>query len=156
LKSGLCAAACLTGGEPGQKDRTGCCLRVSCCRVLRAAMAGKCAVWPEADAGKTPVGRTAFAFFDRFARFARSLQSASREPCRMFRRPVSVVGAERPSRLCVLINPILPRAIHRDQAGENLEILLLRPETIPSCSLAAHTTQSFRAPPSRMGSRRVS
>lgn len=101
-------------------------------------MAGKYSIWPEANAGKTHVGRTAFAFFDRFARFARSLQSASREPCRMFRRPVSVVGAERPSRLCVLINPILPRAIHRDQAGENLEILLLQPETIPSCSLAAH------------------
>jgi hypothetical protein len=32
---------------------------------------------------------------------------------------------ERPFRLCVLINPILPGAIHRDHAGENLENLAL-------------------------------
>jgi hypothetical protein len=129
MKNGLSAAACLTGGEPGPKDRTGCrarvSLRVSCCRVLGTATAGKYAVWPEANAGKIHVGKTAFACPNRFARFARSLQSASREPCRMLRRPVSVVGAERPSRLCVLINPILPRAIHRDQAGEILENLAL-------------------------------
>jgi hypothetical protein len=43
----------------------------------------------------------------------------------MPRRPASVVGAERPSRLCVLIIPILPGAIHRDQAGEILYNLAL-------------------------------
>src|SRR5208283_2589622 len=124
------------GGEPGQKDRTGCWLRISCCRVLRAAMAGKYAVWPEADAGKTHAGGTALACLDRSLR---SSPKATREPWRLLLRPVSVVGAERPSRLCVLINPILPGAIHRDQAGEILKkILLLQPETMPNCSRAAH------------------
>src|SRR5580692_10048119 len=104
LKRGLCAAACLTGGEPGQKHRTDCWLRISCCRVLGVASTGKYVVWPEADAVKTQVRRTAFTCPNRIARFARSLPCASREPCRVLWRPVSVVGAERPSRLCVLIN----------------------------------------------------
>jgi hypothetical protein len=124
------------GGEPGHKNRTGCwlwvSLRVSCRRVLEAAMAN---VGPEAFAGMFHVGGTAFAIF---ARFARSLPGASREPCRRLRRPVSVVGAERPSRLCVLIIPILPGAIHRDHAGEILQNLALTAGSYPKLPSTAH------------------
>ena len=111
MKGGLCAAARLTGGEPRHKNRTCFWLRRSCRRVFRAVMA----VRSETNAGKL---QRASAGSDRFAR---SLQCASREPYRRLRRPVAVVGAERPSRLCVLINSILPGAFPRDQAGEILE-----------------------------------
>jgi len=56
----------------------------------------------------------------------------------MLQRPVSVVEAERPSRLCVLIIPILPGAIHRDHAGEILTDLALTAESNPELRPTAH------------------
>ncbi len=50
------------------------------------------------------------------------------------RRSLQLATRERSSRLCVLINPILPGAIHRDHAGEILEksLLFRGPEQIAS------------------------
>ena len=56
---------------------------------------------------------------------ARSLQGAGHEPIRRLWRPVAVAGAERLSRLSVLINSILPGAIHRDLSGEMFQNLSL-------------------------------
>lgn len=56
---------------------------------------------------------------------ARSMQRSERQWRRSPSRPIFVAGVGRLSRLCVLMNPILPGAIPRDLAGEILIIVLL-------------------------------
>jgi hypothetical protein len=62
---------------------------------------------------------------------ARSLEGANCEPGCDTPRPNPVAGVARSSRLCVLINPILPGAVHRDLAGESLELSFLAARTNP-------------------------
>src|SRR5271166_4548838 len=56
----------------------------------------------------------------------------------MLRRPVSVVGAERPSRLCVLITQSCRARSIGTKPAKYLKILLLQPETMPNCFGATH------------------
>ena len=135
-KNGLCMAAYPKGGEPWHKDRN---MLLECGDPV-----AECFGWPwPFDRRRTreyPGSRLPPAICPICAIRA----CATREPCHMPRATeFNRCERERPSRLCVLINPILPGAIHRDHAGEILENLALAARNNPGSSRAAHTTEPF-------------